>query len=220
MTSSQRDPLSYSVFLMTFFCPFCQKDFLFLFSRKSRFTAVPPGCCPQEPNTTGFLPETPEPIVVDGTPEYEMEAVVASRQIRKSLKYCVKWKDYPSYNNSWVSSPNCGNCWDLIQEFHTNNPLALGPPKSLLALKIPKAHKNFSVATLPQGGMQPQERGKNNVNPLSPLALDQKNFPATPIKGPKITAKPLKSQGNLAHTVDKRFVLAYPADLPALVVPS
>ncbi|KAJ9057266.1 Chromobox protein 1 [Entomophthora muscae] len=98
---------------------------------------------------------------MDGSPEYKVEAVIASHWIRKSLQYCVKWKGYPSYNNSW----------DLIQEFHKDNPSALGPPKSLLALKIPKVHKNFSVATLPQGGMQPQERGKDNVNSLPPLAF-------------------------------------------------
>ncbi|KAJ9048237.1 hypothetical protein DSO57_1037030 [Entomophthora muscae] len=71
-----------------------------------------------------------------------------------------------------MSSSNCRNFWDLVQEFHKNNPTGLSPPKSLLALKIPKVHKNFLVATLPQGGIQPQEKGKDNVNSLPSLALE------------------------------------------------
>ncbi|KAJ9090023.1 hypothetical protein DSO57_1006725 [Entomophthora muscae] len=58
------------------------------------------------------------------------------------------------------------------------------------------------------------------VNSLPPLALDQTVFPHHTKKGPKITAKPLNSLGDLAHTVGERFALAYPADLPALVVPA
>ena len=58
------------------------------------------------------------------------------------------------------------------------------------------------------------------VNSLPPLALDQTIFPPPHQKGPKTTAKPLNSLEDLAHTVDERFVLAYPADPPALVVPA
>ncbi|KAJ9079009.1 hypothetical protein DSO57_1001222 [Entomophthora muscae] len=58
------------------------------------------------------------------------------------------------------------------------------------------------------------------VNSLTPLVLDQTVFPHHTKKGSKITAKSLNSLGDLAHTVDERFVLAYPADPPALVVPA
>ncbi|KAJ9077699.1 hypothetical protein DSO57_1014161 [Entomophthora muscae] len=59
-----------------------------------------------------------------------------------------------------------------------------------------------------------------HVNSLPPLALDQSVFPRRTKKGPKIAAQPLNSLDNLAHTVDERFVLTYPAGPPASVVPS
>ncbi|KAJ9052058.1 hypothetical protein DSO57_1038027 [Entomophthora muscae] len=58
------------------------------------------------------------------------------------------------------------------------------------------------------------------VNPLPPLALDQTVFPCRTKKSPKIMAELLNSLGDLAHTVDEIFFLAYPADPLALVVPA
>ncbi|KAJ9075896.1 hypothetical protein DSO57_1031307 [Entomophthora muscae] len=58
------------------------------------------------------------------------------------------------------------------------------------------------------------------VNSLPPLALDCAIFPYCTKKGPKTPAKLLHSLKDLAHTVDERFVLAYPADPLPLVAPS
>ncbi|KAJ9074920.1 hypothetical protein DSO57_1001393 [Entomophthora muscae] len=49
------------------------------------------------------------------------------------------------------------------------------------------------------------------------LTLDHAIFPHCTKKGPKMPAKPLHSLKDLAHTVDERFVLAYPADPLPLV---
>ncbi|KAJ9087315.1 hypothetical protein DSO57_1034466, partial [Entomophthora muscae] len=57
------------------------------------------------------------------------------------------------------------------------------------------------------------------VNSLPPLALDQTIFPPHTKKGLKVTAKLLNSLRDLAHTVDERFVLAYPVDFLALAAP-
>ncbi|KAJ9051602.1 hypothetical protein DSO57_1003155 [Entomophthora muscae] len=54
----------------------------------------------------------------------------------------------------------------------------------------------------------------------APLALDHTIFPCRTKKGPKMPAKSLHSLEDLAHTVDERFVLAYPADSLPLVAPS
>ncbi|KAJ9072145.1 hypothetical protein DSO57_1030306 [Entomophthora muscae] len=59
-----------------------------------------------------------------------------------------------------------------------------------------------------------------HVNSLPPLALDCKIFTRRTKKGPKMPARPLHSLEDLAHTVDERFVLAYPADSLPLVAPS
>ncbi|KAJ9073797.1 hypothetical protein DSO57_1012548 [Entomophthora muscae] len=58
------------------------------------------------------------------------------------------------------------------------------------------------------------------VNSLPPLALDCSIFPLHTKKGSKTPAKPLNSLNDLAHTVDERFVLAYPAEPLPLVAPS
>ncbi|KAJ9056273.1 hypothetical protein DSO57_1034918 [Entomophthora muscae] len=58
------------------------------------------------------------------------------------------------------------------------------------------------------------------VNSLPPLALDCKIFPRCTKEGPKMPANPLHSLEDLAHTVDERFVLAYPVDSLPLVAPS
>ncbi|KAJ9066768.1 hypothetical protein DSO57_1006379 [Entomophthora muscae] len=58
------------------------------------------------------------------------------------------------------------------------------------------------------------------VNSLPPLALDHSIFPCRTKKGPKTPAKPLHLLNDLAHTVDERFVLAYPVESLPLVAPS
>ncbi|KAJ9090088.1 hypothetical protein DSO57_1006157 [Entomophthora muscae] len=58
------------------------------------------------------------------------------------------------------------------------------------------------------------------VNSLPPLALDCTILPRCTKKGPKIVVKPLNPLENLVHTVDERFLLAYPADSLPLVAPS
>ena len=163
------------------------------------------------------MPPGHEPIEVDGVPKYEVEEIIASRRVCRSLQYCVSWKGYPSYDNSWVSAADCANCLDLVAKFHAQNPTALGPPKSLLALKLPKAHKNYSLASYPDGGIHPQERGEDNVKfQVEPYALDRAQFPHRKKKGKRQPAKPLESLEDLAHTVDERYVLAYPPNAPQL----
>ncbi|KAJ9083933.1 hypothetical protein DSO57_1029493 [Entomophthora muscae] len=59
-----------------------------------------------------------------------------------------------------------------------------------------------------------------HVNSLPPLALDRTVFPCCTKKTAQSPAKPLNSLNDLAHTVDEKFVLAYPAGPPALVAPA
>ncbi|KAJ9059980.1 hypothetical protein DSO57_1035801 [Entomophthora muscae] len=58
------------------------------------------------------------------------------------------------------------------------------------------------------------------VNPLPPLALDKNVFPHCTRKSAHSPAKPLNLLKDLAHTVDERFLLAYPVNSPASTVPS
>ena len=57
------------------------------------------------------------------------------------------------------------------------------------------------------------------VNLLTPLALDRNVFPCRNKKNLKTPTKTLNSLEDLAHTVDERFVLAYPVASPSLTAP-
>jgi hypothetical protein len=42
----------------------------------------------------GQLPPPPEPIIVEGEPEYEVEDVLDSRIFRRQLQYLIKWRGW------------------------------------------------------------------------------------------------------------------------------
>ncbi|KAJ9069018.1 hypothetical protein DSO57_1022895 [Entomophthora muscae] len=65
--------------------------------------------------------------------------------------------------NSWVPHYNCSNSSDLIHKFYKHNPTAIGHPElTLAAMKLPPAHKNFSLSHLPDVCIVP--RAKAEVN--------------------------------------------------------
>ena len=66
----------------------------------------------------------PPPDVIDGEEEFEVKAIINHRYFGKhrDLQYLVKWKGYPSADNSWephqdVFAPQ------LIREYHKHHPL-------------------------------------------------------------------------------------------------
>src|SRR6266487_6115163 len=56
---------------------------------------IPPHFPNQQP------PQPPPPEIVDGSEEYEVKEILDSRFHRKQLQYLVKWRDYPSEENTW-----------------------------------------------------------------------------------------------------------------------
>ncbi|KAJ9077697.1 hypothetical protein DSO57_1014159 [Entomophthora muscae] len=83
-----------------------------------------------------------------------------------------------------------------------------------------KGHTNKNWDTFNQDFLARFVLKNMAVNSLPPLALDHTIFPCHTKKGSKTPAKPLHSLNDLAHTVDERFVLAYPAEPLPLVAPS
>ena len=74
--------------------------------------------------------DLPLPIQVNGDDEWEVEEVLASKLVRKTLKYQVRWKGYdpdPTWYPAWnfVGSPQ------LVKQFHDTYPDEPGPPKYL-----------------------------------------------------------------------------------------
>ncbi|KAJ9056263.1 hypothetical protein DSO57_1035027 [Entomophthora muscae] len=52
----------------------------------------------------------------------------------------------------------------MLQEFHKNNPQAVGPVKATLAaMKLPPAHKNYALAALPGGRKSLLSKKESNV---------------------------------------------------------
>ncbi|KAJ9090337.1 hypothetical protein DSO57_1003460 [Entomophthora muscae] len=52
----------------------------------------------------------------------------------------------------------------MLQEFHENNPQAVGPVKATLAaMKLPPAHKNYALAALPGGGKSLLPKKESNA---------------------------------------------------------
>ena len=63
-------------------------------------------------------------VVVDGSREYEVEAILNHKQRwGKELEFMVKWKGYGDHENSWEPESNLLNCARLLGEYKTAHAL-------------------------------------------------------------------------------------------------
>jgi hypothetical protein len=75
-----------------------------------------------------YLPP-PEPVVVDGELEYEVEEVVDSRIFRRQLQYLIKWRRWEDL--TWERATEV-NKLKAIDDFHAQHPNKPGPlPENL-----------------------------------------------------------------------------------------
>jgi hypothetical protein len=72
-------------------------------------------------------PGKPGPISVEGQDEFEVEKVLNSRVHRRKVQYLVKWVGYDDSENTWEPARNLTHAWDLVKEFHLQNPTAVEP---------------------------------------------------------------------------------------------
>jgi len=62
----------------------------------------------------------PPPNLVHNEPEFEVEAVFKSKQLRgRKREYLVKWKGYHPIEASWVNEYDMEHAQEAIKEFHT-----------------------------------------------------------------------------------------------------
>ncbi|KAJ9089408.1 hypothetical protein DSO57_1013347 [Entomophthora muscae] len=88
--------------------------------------------------------------MVDDQLEFELESIIASKLSCKRLHYLVAWKGYPASENCWIFHCNLNHTQEMLQEFHKNNPQAIGLVKATLAaMKLPPATKNYALAAVP-----------------------------------------------------------------------
>jgi hypothetical protein len=69
-------------------------------------------------------------IQVNGDEEWEVDEILASKLVQKSLQYRVSWKGY-NPNPNWYPAWNFVGCPQKLREFHDNYPNQPGPPKYL-----------------------------------------------------------------------------------------
>src|SRR5258707_1633920 len=83
-------------------------------------TRNPPSyLCLQHP-----LDPHPNPVLVDGSEEYEVESIVNSKYRYRCLHYLVKFKGWPDSTNQWLPANHLANAPDVMQDFHLHYPSA------------------------------------------------------------------------------------------------
>ena len=65
----------------------------------------------------GQRKETPQPVVIEGEEEWEVEKILNKRKIRGKDKFLVRWKGFTAEGDTWESRENLQNAGDLLREF-------------------------------------------------------------------------------------------------------
>ena len=67
----------------------------------------------------------PPPDLIEGQEEYEVEEIISDRMIRRKRQYLVKWKGYPSSENSWVAAQDL-HAPQLLKDYHDSKGRKVG----------------------------------------------------------------------------------------------
>jgi hypothetical protein len=70
----------------------------------------------------GRIPVALPPVEVEGESEFEVEAIVDSKVVRKKLQYLIHWKGYTVMDRTWEPAANLAHSEDLISRFHQTHP--------------------------------------------------------------------------------------------------
>src|SRR5258705_516182 len=85
--------------------------------------------CPYHPDPILEHPlnPCPNPILIDGSEEYEVESIIDSKYGYQCLHYLVKFKGWPDSDNEWLLANHLANAPDVIRDFHHCHPSAPAP---------------------------------------------------------------------------------------------
>ena len=61
----------------------------------------------------------PPPDLIEGQEEYDVEEIISDRIIRRKCQYLVKWKGYPSFENSWVAATDL-HTLQFLKDYHNS----------------------------------------------------------------------------------------------------
>jgi len=65
----------------------------------------------------GQKKEKPQPVVIEGEEEWEVEKIINKRWIRGKEKYLVQWKGCTAEEDTWEGKENLKNASNLVEEF-------------------------------------------------------------------------------------------------------
>ena len=112
----------------------------------------------EDPDKPNF--SLPPPDIIEGEPEWEVEDILASKMFHNKLRYLVKWKGWPSSDNSWEPRENLENSPELLEEFHKKHTNA--PTMRKVVRKGRK--KRYGIKVLTEGGLPVQEMPPDETN--------------------------------------------------------
>jgi hypothetical protein len=79
----------------------------------------------QQSESYGEAFPQPPPDLIEGEEEYEVEDIISDRMIRRKRQYLVKWKGYPSSENSWVAAKDL-HAPGLLKDYHDSKGRKVG----------------------------------------------------------------------------------------------
>jgi len=65
----------------------------------------------------GQRKETPQPVVIEGKEEWEVEKILNKRKVREKDKFLVWWKGFTAEGDTWESRENLQNAGEVLREF-------------------------------------------------------------------------------------------------------
>jgi hypothetical protein len=71
---------------------------------------------------SGRCPPPPDPIIIKGTNEWEVEDILDCHVRGKQRQYLVSWKVFGPQENSWEPDQNLENCKELVDQLNTRFP--------------------------------------------------------------------------------------------------
>ena len=83
-----------------------------------------------------ITPQPPE--IVDGMPEYEVEAVLDSKIQRGKLRYLVDWKGYGPEERTWEPAEHLTHTEEVVRTYHQQHPQR----PSATDIPAPKPHRS------------------------------------------------------------------------------
>ena len=118
-------------------------------------------------------PPPPPPIEIEGEVEYEVEKILDSRRRRNRLEYLIKWKGYPTEENTWEPTVNVSHADDLIAEFHEAHPERPAPQSSIRAIRGFEDSRLFDPISNTHGDQYSTPHEHDNIDIILPLTTQE-----------------------------------------------